>query len=127
MRSYARLDEDNIFVELFKTELDISEMFTPCITWIEITGTDARVGQVYESSRFSDVVASSPTLSKQDVEVLRRTAYADPVLGSDRYFSEVLSLQAEGFAASSVEVKDVKTRGLARKVEIQTLYPYPAE
>lgn len=127
MRSYARIDEDNIFVELFETELDISKMFTPNIIWVETTGTDAKIGQVYGSGHFSDVVAPSPILSKQDLEVLRRTAYADPVLGSDRYFSEALSLQAEGFAASSVEVKDVKNKGLARKVEIQTLYPYPIE
>ena len=53
----------------------------------------------------------------------RLIAYADPVNGSDRYFAEALALQAEGFAASSAEVKELKQKGLARKEEIKLTYP----
>lgn len=64
-------------------------------------------------------------LSQVEVEILRLKAYADPVNGSDRYFMEALSLQAEGFSSSSAEVKAARNRGLERKREINLLYPLP--
>lgn len=58
-------------------------------------------------------------------EKQRLIAYADPLTGSDRYFAEALSLQADGYTASSVEVKELKLKGLARKEEIKLAYPKP--
>lgn len=55
----------------------------------------------------------------------RLIAYADPIYGSDRYFAEALALQADGYTASSVEVKELKQKGLARKEEIKLAYPKP--
>lgn len=74
---------------------------------------------------WEDIPKRPVTKETQEHERLR--AYADPVTGCDRYFSEVLSLQAEGFTSTSPEVKEVRAKGLARKQEIQSLYPYPEE
>lgn len=68
-----------------------------------------------------------PVLTREEVEQLRLRAYADPITGSDRYFAEALSLQAEGFGATSAEVKEARAKGTARKAEIQSTYPWPAE
>lgn len=82
-------------------------------------------GDTYIDGVFSKPKPNVPVISKEEIEVSRLVAYADPVYGSDRYFLEVMSLQAEGFAVSSTEVKEAKAKGLARKLEIQSLYPYP--
>lgn len=62
--------------------------------------------------------------SNEEIEIARLMEYAHPVTGSDRYFSEATALQAEGFTATSAEVKKAKAAGLARKLEIKALYPY---
>lgn len=87
------------------------------------------VGWSYNSSNgtFSAPISDLPPVSKQEMEELRLLAYAHPITGVDRHFIEAMSLQAEGFTASSVEVKEAKAKGLARKLEIQALYPYPVE
>ena len=38
----------------------------------------------------------TPKLTREDVERLRLAAYAEPVLGSDRYFSEANRMQVMG-------------------------------
>jgi hypothetical protein len=70
------------------------------------------------------VDAPEQVLTGVEIEVLRLKAYADPVNGSDRYFAESISLQAEGFSASSLEVKTVKQKGVERKKEIKLQYPW---
>lgn len=88
----------------------------------------AGIGWSYTDSVFTkppEELPSIPAPTKDQVELFRLKAYADPVTGSDRYFSEAVALQAEGFAATSTEVKDAKAIGLARKLEIKALYPYP--
>jgi len=62
--------------------------------------------------------------SNEEIEISRLMEYSNPVTGSDRYFSEATALQAEGFTATSAEVKKAKSAGLARKLEIKALYPY---
>lgn len=66
-------------------------------------------------------------ISNLEIENKRLIAYSDPIHGSDRYFCELLSLQAEGYSANSSEVKQVKAKGLAKKLEIKTQYPYHEE
>lgn len=61
----------------------------------------------------------------QDVESQRLRAYADPLTGSDRFFSEAVRLQAMG--AESSEIDSVKALGAARYEEIQAQYPWSAE
>lgn len=98
---------------------------------VDITGViPAPVeGWVYNSAtkQFSAPVIVTAPVTKQEIEDLRLIAYAHPITGIDRHFAEVLSLQAEGFTATSAEVKEAKAKGLARKAEIQAVYPYPVE
>lgn len=73
------------------------------------------------------LVSKTSSISDSQIESLRLQAYADPVTGSDRYFSESMSLQVEGCAVTSVEVKAAKAKGLARKKEIQAQYPWQSK
>lgn len=120
------LIEEGVVKELLETDQDISTMFHPSVVWIE-AGETVQCGYVYSGEVFSKPIPEIKILTKEETENLRLVAYANPILGCDRYFAEVMSLQAEGFAATSTEVKDAKAKGLSRKLEIQALYPYPAE
>ena len=137
-KSYARLDDKSIVQEIIHAYVDehgveypIDQMFLPefVASLIDLTNANMKpsVGFWYEGGVFQPPIKEDLQPTKEEIEKLRLIAYADPVTGIDRHFAEVLSLQAEGFAASSTEVKDAKARGLARKVEIQALYPYPVE
>lgn len=64
-----------------------------------------------------------PDPTKQDIELFRLRAYADPLLGSDRYFSEATRMQImeeSGF-------EEVRDRAIARFEEIQAQYPWPTK
>ena len=54
---------------------------------------------------------------------LRRMAYADPLVGSDRWFAEATRLTIMGAGADEVEV--AKASGVSRYAEIQLEYPWP--
>lgn len=60
-------------------------------------------------------------LTVEQVEVLRLTAYANPVTGSDRYFAEAARMQAMGEAGADA----VTAAGVARYDAIQAEYPWP--
>lgn len=60
-------------------------------------------------------------LTRAQIERLRLLAYADPVNGCDRYFSEAQRMQAmgeDGWEAA-------RNSGVTRFEEIQLLYPWP--
>lgn len=116
------LIEDGLVREVVDT--DPKGRFHPSLTWV-VCDNGVFPGMQYVEGVFAD--KSRPIMSQTEVEIQRLNAYSHPVTGSDRYFSESLALQAEGFAASSLEVKEAKAKGLARKTEIQALYPYPVE
>lgn len=67
----------------------------------------------------------SPNLTKHDIEMARLMAYADPVFGSDRYFSEATRLQAIG--AQQSEIEAATAAGVARATEIAAMNPWPNE
>lgn len=64
-----------------------------------------------------------PPLTREQVEALRLTAYANPVTGSDRYFAEAARMQAMGETGADA----VTAAGVARYEAIQTEYPWPVE
>ena len=64
-----------------------------------------------------------PPLTREQVEALRLTAYANPVTGSDRYFAEAARMNAMGEAGADV----VTATGVARYEAIQTEYLWPVE
>lgn len=63
-----------------------------------------------------------PPLTIEQVEAQRLAAYADPVTGSDRFFSEVSRMQAMGEAGWEA----LRDLGAARYEEIKVEYPWPA-
>lgn len=63
----------------------------------------------------------SPPLTRDEVEEIRLRAYADPISGSDRYFSEAASMEAAGESGADA----LREMGLARRSEIQAKYPWP--
>lgn len=62
-----------------------------------------------------------PPPTREEVEAMRLSAYADPVNGSDRYFSEAIRLQLVG----DPSWPSVKDKGVARHAEIKAKYPWP--
>lgn len=120
---WARIENDTV-QEL--TEIDPAGRFHESLIWVEVNDS-VECGFKLKGGLYCKVEKVEPKLSKDQIENLRLVEYANPITGIDRHFAEVLSLQAEGFAASSTEVKEAKAKGLARKAEIQALYPYPVE
>lgn len=66
---------------------------------------------------------TAATMSRNDIEKLRLIAYADPIAGSDRYFSEAARLAAIG--GSEDAIKAATAAGISRAAEIATMYPWP--
>lgn len=64
-----------------------------------------------------------PPLTREQVETLRLSAYANPVTGSDRYFAEAARMNA----MSETGADAVTAAGVARYEEIQAEYSWPAE
>jgi len=62
--------------------------------------------------------------TREQVEEQRLRAYADPLIGSDRYFAEA---QRESLLGNTEAAEAAKALGLARFAEIQAEYPWPAE
>lgn len=62
--------------------------------------------------------------AREDVEVQRLRAYADPLTGSDRYFAEA---QRESLLGNAEAAEAAKALGMARFAEIQAEFPWPAE
>ena len=60
-------------------------------------------------------------LSKEDVEKLRLQAYADPMTGSDRYFSEAMRMQIMGEEG----YEEVRAQAVSRFEAIQRQYAWP--
>lgn len=65
-----------------------------------------------------------PPPTALEVEAARLRAYADPLIGSDRYFAEA---QRESLLGNAEAAEAAKALGLARFAEIQAEYPWPAE
>lgn len=63
-------------------------------------------------------------LTREQIEAQRLRAYADPLVGSDRYFAEA---QRESLMGNPEAAAAAKALGLARFAEIQAENPWPAE
>lgn len=137
MTSYARIQEGKVVEIITLTQVDedgiekpvelcYAPEFVEALVDITTLSSKPSEGFNYNNGVFSAPVKVVPQFTKEEIEKFRLIAYSDPVNGCDRYFSESICLQAEGFAVSSTEVKEAKAKGLARKLEIQALYPYPA-
>lgn len=66
---------------------------------------------------------SPPPPSRERIEAIRLRAYADPLTGSDRLFSESTRMQIMG----ETGYEEVRTMAIARFEEIQAQYPWPSK
>lgn len=66
-------------------------------------------------------IPAPPPLTRAEVEVLRLRAYADPLTGSDRKFSEASRMQLMGESGSEA----VRAAAIDRYAEIQAANPWP--
>jgi hypothetical protein len=62
--------------------------------------------------------------TREQIEERRLRAYAAPLTGSDRYFAEA---QRESLLGNVEAAEAAKAQGMARFVEIQAEYPWPAQ
>lgn len=65
--------------------------------------------------------APSPTM--QSVEIIRLKAYANPLTGSDRIFSEAERMKIMGEEGADL----IKAKAIARYKEIQAQHPWPTK
>ena len=63
------------------------------------------------------------TLTREQVETQRSRAYADPVTGSDRYFSEAIREELMG---NLDECEAARALGVKRYLDIKAEHPWPA-
>lgn len=68
---------------------------------------------------------AQPTVvkSRADVELMRLAAYADPIHGSDRHFSEASRIRETGGLQSDIDA--ALERGRSRYQEIKDQNPWP--
>lgn len=89
--------------------------------WLRLTQeTDCIWRRDDKGNIISGPMPAPPAPTVEENEWLRLSAYANPLTGSDRYFSEALRMQAmqeDGW-------EEVRAAGVARYKEIQALYPW---
>lgn len=111
--------ENGLVVEL--TDLNPEGRYHPSLEWVECDD-NVSVGWSFDGKAFQ----SPPTPdtetqpSRNEIEILRLHAFADPVNGSDRFFSEAQRMQI--MKESGWE--EVMNQGVARYREIQLQYPW---
>lgn len=127
MKQYARIEGTTV-MEVFNTDLDISSLFNEKLVWVQVPSKQVPLTLPceYVNGVFKKTSEQLPVFTKEEIENNRLRYYADPIIGSDRYFCEAQSLIAAGVASDSEEVKLILSKGLDRKKEIQLLFPYPA-
>lgn len=69
-----------------------------------------------------DIPSPAPPTS-EEVDALRKRAYADPLTGCDAMFAESSRMDVMGEPG----FEEVRTRAIARFEEIQVQYPWPAK
>lgn len=75
-----------------------------------------------ESEVFDHLNPASLPMTREQIESARLRAYADPLIGSDRYFSEA---SREALLGNTEASEAAKQRGLDRFAEIQAGFPWP--
>lgn len=69
------------------------------------------------------ITLPSVPMTADQIERRRLAAYADPIAGSDRYFSEVMRLNSMGGTAEEIAI--ARAAGESRYAEIKAEYPWP--
>jgi len=76
-----------------------------------------------ENGKINSISIAPKELNREEIESARLRAYADPLAGSDRLFSEAMRMQIMGEAG----YQDVRSKAISRFEEIQAQYPWPSE
>lgn len=90
--------------------------------WRAVNGPGDVGPEEFYSEEPIAIVQIPPT--RQEAEVARLRAYADPLTGSDRYFAEA---QRESLMGNEEAAEAAKALGMARFAEIQAENPWPTE
>lgn len=106
------------------TDINPAGRFHPSMQWVECPDA-VGVGWAYDGKTFAEpLVPVEPAPTREQIEVARLRAYADPITGSDRYFAEA---QRESLLGNAVCAEAAKALGMARFAEIQAENPWPSE
>ncbi|MGY2155845.1 hypothetical protein [Pseudomonas tolaasii] len=89
--------------------------------WLRLIQETDGIWSITTEGKITKQPLPSAPQTREDVERLRLAAYAEPVLGSDRYFAEANRMQTMGEAGWEA----VRDAGIARFHEIQARYPWP--
>lgn len=88
--------------------------------WRAVNGPDDVGPDEYYSETPIEIAQLAPT--REEVELTRLRAYADPLTGSDRFFSEAVRLDAVG---DPVKAETARMQGIVRYAEIKEDNPWP--
>ncbi|WP_232925049.1 hypothetical protein, partial [Pseudomonas sp. S4_EA_1b] len=91
--------------------------------WLRLIRENVGIWAIGADGRMTKQLLPAPPQTREDVERLRLAAYAEPVVGSDRYFAEANRMQVMGEEGWET----VRDAGIARFNEIQTRYPWPED
>ncbi|WLH08655.1 hypothetical protein [Pseudomonas lurida] len=122
-KNYALFNDDGLFQHVLFSGIHIIPEGA-----IEISDElSARILQqpdvVWRIDGAGTITATDPELilpTREQMEALRLRAYADPLTGSDRYFSEAQRMQVMGEEGW----EEVRAAGVVRFEAIQRLYPW---
>lgn len=99
-------------------------LLAPAVThkfWKQQAPEGKVLGSVGGKPSWVDSTENPPT--KPETEARRLKAYANPVTGSDRLFSEAARMQIMGEDGAD----EIKSKAIARYKEIQAQYPWPTK
>ncbi|QIH06535.1 MULTISPECIES: hypothetical protein [unclassified Pseudomonas] len=88
--------------------------------WQRLIRENDGIWSIDADGKITKQLFSSIPLTRADIERLRLAAYAEPIVGSDRYFAEANRMQVMGEAGWEA----VRSTGIARFNEIQARFPW---
>ncbi|MHC8299011.1 hypothetical protein [Pseudomonas sp. ZS1P83] len=91
------------------------------VMWLRLTQETDCVWMLGDSGKITQcAMPAPPPLTTEENERVRLSAYANPLTGSDRYFSEALRMQVMG----EVGWENVRAAGVDRYKAIQAEFPW---
>ena len=88
--------------------------------WQRLIRENDGIWSIDADGKITKQLFSSIPLTRADIERLRLAAYAEPIVGSDRYFAEANRMQVMGEAGWEA----VRSTGITRFNEIQARFPW---
>ena len=93
------------------------------VLWLRLIRENDGIWSIDADGKITKQLLPSAPQTREDVERLRLAAYAEPVVGSDRYFAEANRMQVMGETGWEA----VREAGIARFNEIQARFPWAVD